>query len=96
METRVVEVEKFSFEQTCEVGLRPSSFDEYIGQEKIKENLQLFIKVAPIKGIRDFADVEDVIEPYLIANGFIEEKIARKCYEISNMYDTTFKTKGIV
>jgi Holliday junction DNA helicase RuvB len=50
METRVVEVEKFSFEDSYEVSLRPSSFDEYIGQEKIKKNLQVFIEAALKRG----------------------------------------------
>jgi len=43
---RIVEVEKFDFEADDEVTLRPSSWDEYIGQEKIKKNLQVFIKAA--------------------------------------------------
>ncbi len=50
METRVVEVEKFSFEDSYEVSLRPSSFDEYIGQEKIKKNLQIFIQASLKRG----------------------------------------------
>ncbi len=50
MEKRVVEVEKFTFENNYEVTLRPSSFDEYIGQEKIKKNLQVFIKAAKKRG----------------------------------------------
>lgn len=42
---RLVEVEKMSFEDNREeVTLRPSIWDEYIGQEKIKKNLQVFIK----------------------------------------------------
>jgi len=42
---RIVELEKMSFEDSSdEVTLRPSIWDEYIGQEKIKKNLQVFIK----------------------------------------------------
>jgi len=42
---RLVELEKMSFEDTTEeVTLRPSMWDDYIGQEKIKKNLQVFIK----------------------------------------------------
>jgi len=42
---RLVELEKMSFEDTSdEVTLRPSVWDDYIGQEKIKKNLQVFIK----------------------------------------------------
>ena len=42
---RIVEVEQISFEETHEEqSLRPSVWDEYIGQEKIKKNLQVFIE----------------------------------------------------
>ena len=42
---RLVELETISFEDSSdEVTLRPSIWDEYIGQEKIKKNLQVFIK----------------------------------------------------
>lgn len=41
---RVVEVEQVSFEENNqEANLRPSSWDDYIGQEKIKKNLRVFI-----------------------------------------------------
>lgn len=41
---RLVEVESVSFEEDKnEVSLRPSSWDDYIGQEKIKKNLRVFI-----------------------------------------------------
>ena len=41
---RLVEVETVSFEEeTNEQSLRPSSWDDYIGQEKIKKNLRVFI-----------------------------------------------------
>ena len=43
---RIVEIEKVSFENEFETSLRPSSFDDYIGQEKIKQNLDVFIKAA--------------------------------------------------
>jgi Holliday junction DNA helicase RuvB len=43
---RIVDVEKISFEHEEEITLRPSSWNEYIGQEKIKKNLQVFIKAA--------------------------------------------------
>ena len=43
---RIVDVDKFDFESEEEVTLRPKSWDEYIGQEKIKKNLQVFIKAA--------------------------------------------------
>jgi holliday junction DNA helicase RuvB len=42
---RLVELEKISFDDNRdEVTLRPSIWDDYIGQEKIKKNLQVFIQ----------------------------------------------------
>jgi len=46
---RVVEVEKFSIEENFEVTLRPEIWDEYIGQESVKENLKVFIKAAKMR-----------------------------------------------
>ena len=44
---RLVEVEQISFEdEGNENLLRPSIWDEYVGQEKIKKNLQVFIKAS--------------------------------------------------
>ncbi|MDY0265330.1 MAG: Holliday junction branch migration DNA helicase RuvB [Sulfurospirillum cavolei] len=43
---RIVEIEKVSFESEYEKSLRPTSFEEYIGQEKIKKNLNVFIQAA--------------------------------------------------
>ncbi|TKX32241.1 Holliday junction branch migration DNA helicase RuvB [Campylobacter aviculae] len=43
---RIVEIEKYSFDETYENSLRPSSFDGYIGQENIKKNLNVFIAAA--------------------------------------------------
>ncbi|WP_428026986.1 Holliday junction branch migration DNA helicase RuvB [Arcobacter sp.] len=44
MDDRLVNVEQISFEdESTEVNLRPSSWDDYIGQEKIKKNLRVFI-----------------------------------------------------
>ena len=44
---RIVEVESVSFEEdNNEVNLRPSSWDDYIGQEKIKRNLKVFIEAS--------------------------------------------------
>jgi len=47
---RVVEIEKFVGEESFEVSLRPSHWDEYIGQERIKANLQVFIEAALKRG----------------------------------------------
>jgi len=44
---RIVELESISFEEeSTEVTLRPSVWDEYIGQEKIKKNLRVFIEAS--------------------------------------------------
>jgi len=43
---RMVEIERFDDEVSYEVTLRPSSWDEYIGQEKIKKNLKVFIEAS--------------------------------------------------
>lgn len=45
-EARVVEMERFSFESSQELSLRPSIWEEYIGQEKIKKNLKVFIEAS--------------------------------------------------
>ena len=42
----MVEIERFDEEVSYEVTLRPSSWDEYIGQEKIKKNLKVFIEAS--------------------------------------------------
>lgn len=40
---RIVEIEKYSFDETYETSLRPSNFDGYIGQENIKKNLMFLL-----------------------------------------------------
>ncbi|WP_086290416.1 Holliday junction branch migration DNA helicase RuvB [Campylobacter devanensis] len=47
---RIVEIERVSFDAEYEVSLRPSNFDEYIGQDKIKTNLDVFIAAAKKRG----------------------------------------------
>jgi len=42
----MVEIERFEEEVTYEMTLRPSSWDEYIGQEKMKKNLKVFIEAS--------------------------------------------------
>jgi Holliday junction DNA helicase RuvB len=43
---RVIEIEKFEGESSYENSLRPSLWKEYIGQEKIKKNLHVFIEAS--------------------------------------------------
>ena len=47
---RMVEIERFEGEGSYEVTLRPSTWDEYIGQEKIKKNLRVFIEASKKRG----------------------------------------------
>ena len=47
---RIVAIERVSFDAEYEVSLRPSNFDEYIGQDKIKANLEVFIAAAKKRG----------------------------------------------
>jgi len=46
MDDRIVNIEKFNNEAIEEITLRPSSWDEYIGQEQIKKNLKVFIEAS--------------------------------------------------
>ncbi len=43
---RVVEIDKISFENDYEKSLRPTNWDDYIGQNKIKKNLKVFIEAS--------------------------------------------------
>lgn len=47
---RIVEIEKFSSDESYENILRPKVFDDYVGQDKIKNNLKIFIKAAKKRG----------------------------------------------
>ncbi len=49
-ENRIVSTEEISFDEiSSDNPLRPKSFSEYIGQEKVKENLSIFIEAAKIR-----------------------------------------------
>ena len=47
---RIVEFERFEGEGNYERGLRPAGWDEYVGQEKIKRNLKVFIQASQKRG----------------------------------------------
>ncbi len=47
---RIVEIERFEGEGSFERTLRPSTWDEYVGQEKIKRNLRVFIEASQKRG----------------------------------------------
>lgn len=47
---RIVEIEKFNSDESYENILRPKVFDDYVGQDKIKNNLKIFIEAAKKRG----------------------------------------------
>lgn len=47
---RLVEIEKFDADESCETTLRPNAWNEYIGQEQIKKNLGVFIEASKKRG----------------------------------------------
>ncbi len=50
MEDRLVSASYKNEDTDIEYSLRPQSLDEYIGQEKVKEKLSIFIKAAKLRG----------------------------------------------
>lgn len=50
MADRIVSPENKTEEVGLDVGLRPQSLDEYIGQERVKENLRILIEAAMVRG----------------------------------------------
>lgn len=50
MEDRVLSTKEFYGEEDFQKSLRPRRFSEYIGQEKLKEKLDIFIKAAKQRG----------------------------------------------
>lgn len=49
MEERIVSQEAYEEEEQLEPSIRPQQFSQYIGQQKVKENLQVFIKAAQLR-----------------------------------------------
>ena len=47
-EERIVDPSEISNEE--DVSLRPKTLEEYVGQDKIKENLKIFIEAAKMRG----------------------------------------------
>ena len=48
-ENRIIAPEFVAEEDDVEISLRPKSLDEYIGQDKVKENLSVYIKAALLR-----------------------------------------------
>ena len=46
MDKRIIQTEMASEDAVIEKGLRPQKLDQYIGQEKAKNNLKIFIEAA--------------------------------------------------
>lgn len=49
MEERMVTGEQQDQDETVELSLRPTMLDQYIGQQKVKENLRIFIQAAKMR-----------------------------------------------
>ena len=47
---RLMQTEERDEDREIDVGLRPQTLDEYIGQEKAKENLKIYIEAAKLRG----------------------------------------------
>ncbi|MEA2110622.1 MAG: Holliday junction branch migration DNA helicase RuvB [Campylobacterota bacterium] len=47
---RIVEIEKFTTDESIEISLRPDGWSDYIGQEQIKKNLGVFIEASKKRG----------------------------------------------
>ena len=52
MERRIITTEVTEEDKVIEPNLRPQLLDEYIGQEKIKNNLKVYIDAAKARGER--------------------------------------------
>ncbi len=50
MEDRIITSTYTTEDEDIEVSLRPRNLDEYVGQEKAKENLKIFIEAAKMRG----------------------------------------------
>ena len=50
MENRFVAPEVIESDRDAELSLRPHTLDEYIGQDKVKENLRVFMQAAKLRG----------------------------------------------
>ena len=49
-EQRIVDTGSHSDDSDIEIGLRPQTLDEYVGQEKAKESLKIYIEAAKMRG----------------------------------------------
>ena len=49
-ESRIMNTSYISEDRTTDTSLRPKALDDYIGQEKVKENLKIYIEAAKLRG----------------------------------------------
>ena len=50
VDERLLQASESEEDREVEIGLRPQSLDEYVGQEKAKENLKIYIEAAKLRG----------------------------------------------
>ena len=50
MERRIITTEVTAEDKALEPNLRPQTLEEYIGQEKIRHNLKIYIEAAKARG----------------------------------------------
>ena len=50
LENRITNASYTTFDEDIDVSLRPRNFTDYVGQEKVKENLKVYIEAAKLRG----------------------------------------------
>ena len=61
-EERMISPDLTSFDSDIETTLRPRVLTDYIGQDKVKENLEIYIKAASSRGTCDRRSCSYVLE----------------------------------
>jgi len=80
---RLLDLESLEGETQLEVGLRPRSLDEFIGQSKVKENLRIFIEAAKARS--------EALD-HVLVHGFPGLGKTTLAYIISQELQVTLKT----
>ena len=50
MEERIVDPDQFPDESSFELGIRPKTFAEFVGQNEVTDNLSIFVQAAKARG----------------------------------------------
>lgn len=70
MEKRIISTEILTEDAKIENSLRPLKLDDYVGQEKVKRNLKVYIKAAKERGdsltMSYFMDLLDLVRQHLL------------------------------